>query len=350
MSERSDNLPHVLSAKDFSPDYMEEIFYRAKEFENPLKIFEAEKRLAGAFIGKIAMIRIFFEGSTRTHDSSVAAAQALGMKVLGTPFAKISSSYGTKGESLNDYIETENEIISSVYSGGLIVMRHPEEGSAHKAAEVSRAPIINAGDGQNEHPTQALLDIFTMIEHHRQLKGLHIVLGGDPRYSRTIHSLVEAIVTLEPDVQVTFLSGADLWIDEDMKQKLRERNIDFSETDDFDMALRTADVFYMTRKQEDRIEEPDESDPAYETKMAVIQRAREEYRRFFFTEDSLDRMQEKAILMHPGPQAGEIEAVPANHPKNAVRKQVRHGPRIRAAAFEKSLYIAQKEGRFEQAA
>ena len=347
MAERFEDSPHVLSARQFDREYMNKIFHRADEFADPLNIHEAEWRLTRKFIGKIAMTRIFFEPSTRTLDSSVAAAHALGMKVLGTPFAKVSSSVA-KGESLVDYIETENEIISSVYAGGLIVMRHPEAGSAALAAEVSRVPIINAGDGQNEHPTQALLDIFTIRQHFKTLKGLHIVLGGDPRYSRTIHSLVEAIATIESDVEFTFLSGADLWIDEDIKHQLRDRGINFSETDDMDKALKMADVFYMTRKQEDRIEEPEKADPEYESKMEVIKRARAEYRRYFFRSDSLEKMKENAILMHPGPQAGEIEEVPRNHPKNAVRRQVKHGPRIRAAVFEKSLYLAKEQGWYEQ--
>ena len=349
MPERLENSPHVLSAKDFTPGYMEEIFNRADEFSDLLKISAAEKRLAGNFIGKVVMNRIFFEPSTRTHDSSVAAAQALGMKIMGTPFASLSSSVA-KGESLNDYIRTENQIIKSVFAGGVIVMRHPEEGSAAQVAEISRVPIINAGDGQNEHPTQALLDIYTIVKHFEELKGLHVVLGGDPRYSRTIHSLVEALATLEPDMKFTFLSGADLWIDEDVKKQLRDRQIDFDETDDFEWALKNADVFYMTRKQEDRIEEPKENDPEYESKMAIIRRAREEYRKFYFKQDSIEKMREGAILMHPGPQAGEIEEVPYDHPKNMVGMQVMHGPRIRAAVFENSLALAQEEGRFELAA
>lgn len=178
-------MKHVLSAQQFYPELQDKIFAVADLFREQLTTLEGRQELIGRHVGEV-LINLFYEVSTRTRISFGLAARQMGMIVEGTENAKAFSS-AAKGETLEDTIRVLNE-----YEPAVIVLRHDETGSAQRAAAVSRVPIINAGDGMGEHPTQALLDMYT-IKRYKELDNLHVVIGGDLKKGRTANSLARML-------------------------------------------------------------------------------------------------------------------------------------------------------------
>lgn len=233
--------------------------------------------------GKI-LATLFYEPSTRTRLSFESAMLKLGGSVISTENAKEFSS-AIKGESIQDTIR----IVSSY--ADLIVIRHFEEGAAKKAASVSSVPIINGGDGSGQHPTQALLDLYTIHREIGSIDNTTIAMVGDLKYGRTVRSLCYLLGKFE-NIKTIFIAPQHLSINDDIKDYLDRHNVKFEEQTGLNKYLPQADIVYMTRIQKERM--PD----------AEYQNAKGKYK---ITPESLKLLNEKARLLHPLPHAEEIE-------------------------------------------
>lgn len=301
---------HVLSAEQFSTDDLSVIFAAASELQMADASIESRRELAGRHVGR-QVCSLFYEPSTRTRLSFEQAATKLGAGVVSTENAAQFSS-AAKGETLEDTIQVLNE-----YNFDAIVLRHPEKGSAANAAAVSRVPIINAGDGAGEHPTQALLDMFTIQKFHQRITGLTVVMGGDLLNGRTVRSLARMLAKY-PGNKLSFVSVPELQIGEDIKTVLDEHNVEYAETAELYDAVRDADVVYWTRLQKERLENPD----------AVPNDG------FVIDASALEAMPEGVIIMHPLPRVGEITKEVDNDPRAHYFQQAGNGLYIRMALLD----------------
>lgn len=245
--------------------------------------------------GKI-IATAFFEASTRTRLSFEAAAYRQGAQVIGFSDVSVTSS-GQKGESLEDNIR-----VLSQYADG-IVLRHPKVGAAELAAHVSNVPIINAGDGDNQHPSQTLLDLMTIYEHHNTLDGLRILCCGDLKYGRTIHSLIQALSLFEGCHFVFYpTAGLDLpavYLEGLMKAASRT-NVTFSYVSDFQNGLVDCDVVYLTRLQVERFEKAEASSLVMTGVKAGIRP------NILSVDLIMNHLSEEAIILHPLPRQEEL--------------------------------------------
>src|SRR3989344_2799828 len=219
---------HVLSAKQFDAKLLEQIFILATKVRK-------SKYNKNALTGKI-MATLFYEPSTRTRLSFESAMLRLGGKFISTENAAEFSS-AAKGETIQDTIRVVNS-----YSD-IIVLRHFKPGASEFAAKYSKVPIINAGDGEGEHPTQAILDLYTIFSKFAH-KNIQITMIGDLTYGRTVHSLSQ-LLSLYPGIKLVFCSPKALAIPSNLKSELSSRKIDFEETEDFRMSIKSADVIYQ---------------------------------------------------------------------------------------------------------
>jgi aspartate carbamoyltransferase len=223
----------LVSINDFSKDEIIRTLELAEKFEkNP-----SQRVLEGKVVASL-----FFEPSTRTRLSFESAINRLGGRVIG--FSEASNTSVSKGESLKDTILTVAN-----YSD-LIVMRHPVEGSARFASEVARVPVINAGDGANQHPTQTMLDLYSIRKTQGTLDNLHIVMIGDLKYGRTVHSLLQAMSHF--NTKFTFVSPPELKLPNEYKIFLKEKGLSFTEETEIGKTMDDADIVYMTRVQRER--------------------------------------------------------------------------------------------------
>ncbi|GAB4449003.1 MAG: aspartate carbamoyltransferase [Bacteroidales bacterium] len=229
----------LISIHDYSKENYFKILELAEIFQKNPK--EYENLLNGKVIATL-----FFEPSTRTRLSFESAVQRMGGRIIG--FSDPGSSSVQKGESLKDTILTVAQ-----YSD-LIVMRHPVEGSARWASEVSPVPIVNAGDGANQHPTQCLLDLFTIKETQHRLENLTLTFVGDLKYGRTVHSLIQAMSIFNPTFHL--VSPEALKLPNEYKLMLKEKNIQFYEHTDLTGVLKDSDIVYVTRVQRERFSDP----------------------------------------------------------------------------------------------
>ena len=227
----------LVSIDDLTTDEITRILRLAADFEkNPIQ---------DILHGKV-VATLFFEPSTRTRLSFESAVNKLGGKVIG--FTDSSSSSVTKGETLNDTIRTVNNYVD------LIVMRHPIEGSARYASEISTVPVINAGDGANQHPTQTLLDLYSILKTQGTLDNLNICMVGDLKYGRTVHSLLMAMSRWK--TSFNFVAPEELRMPDEYKLYLRNLGLDYYETADLNEVINMADIVYMTRVQRERFSDP----------------------------------------------------------------------------------------------
>jgi aspartate carbamoyltransferase catalytic subunit len=253
----------------------------------------------------------FYEESTRTRNCFESAAMRLGAGVLSTPNAKFSSV--AKGESLEHTIR-----VMAGYSHG-IVLRHSEEGAAKRAALVSRVPIINAGDGRGQHPTQALLDVYTIQKELGRLDNFGITFVGDLAYGRTVRSLCYLLGKLSNGIDMTFVSPENLRVGEDIKGYLKAKKVRFKESGDLEKALPKADIIYVTRIQKERMSAEDYG------------KARGLY---VINTKNLDLVRPDARIMHPLPIDGEVrlpKRVEGKDPRVAYFRQAEYGMYIRMA-------------------
>jgi aspartate carbamoyltransferase catalytic subunit len=262
--------------------------------------------------GKI-LANLFYEPSTRTSSSFLAAMLRLGGQVI--PINNVQYSSVTKGESLPDTIRTL-ECYADV-----IVLRHPEVGAAATAAHYAQKPIINAGDGVGEHPTQALLDLFTILNELDRVDGLRIAMVGDLKYGRTVHSLTKLLVNY--DIELVLVSPESLKMPEDVLDVVRSNGHRFYITNDVREVISNVDVLYMTRVQKERF-----------TDMAMYDQVKEQY---VIDEALMRHAKERMVLMHPLPRINEISYTVDDDPRSAYFRQMRNGMFIRMALLASVL-------------
>ncbi len=289
---------HLLETQQFDRGALKELFELATSMEN-----HRDDSLHGKILASL-----FYEPSTRTRFSFESAMFRLGGQVITAENANEMSS-AVKGETLEDTILVLNNYADA------IVIRHPEIGTAERAAAVSKVPIINAGDGAGQHPTQALLDLYTIEREFGRIDGAHVAIVGDLRYYRSARSL-SYLLSKFKDVTITGVSMPELTMTEELKAHLRENGVTYKETDSLADAMRDADVIYQTRIQKERL-----SPEAYE-------RTRGHY---VIDKPLADSMKEGAIIIHPLPRVGEITPEVDNSPHAVYFKQVGYGVIIRMA-------------------
>ena len=330
---------HILTTQQFSDKKtLEELFKLANKFE----IWDKKRKIPQFLKGMISA-SVFYEPSTRTRFSFESAMLKLGGEVLTTENAGHFSS-AIKGESLEDSIR----IIGGYCDA--IVIRHYEVGAAERAAKVSLVPIINAGDGAGEHPTQALLDIYTIWKEVGRIDGLKIAMLGDLLHGRTIHSLIH-LLPLFKNIEIFLVSPKELKIPQEYKSFLRERNsrnaaaflefpslapnksklspagslgnIKFTETEDINRVLPQIDVLYTTRIQKERFKS-----------LKTYERVKNS---FVIDEKSLKLLPKKSIIMHPLPRVSEINPIVDNDQRAAYFRQAKNGLYIRMALLKMLL-------------
>jgi aspartate carbamoyltransferase catalytic subunit len=304
------NLHHLIESQQFTKELLFSLFKEADEIRENLG-----KHLHD-LNGKI-LATLFYEPSTRTRLSFETAMLRLGGQVISTENAKEFSS-AIKGESMEDTIR-----VISKYADG-IVMRHYEEGVAKRASEVSNIPIINAGDGKGQHPTQALLDLYTIYRELGKVEGIKIAMVGDLSSGRTVRSLCYLLGKFS-DIEVIFVSPENLKMKEDIKEYLTKHKIKFREENDLHSVLPIADIVYMTRIQKERISIED------------YEKARG---KFIINEDTLKLIRKDARVLHPLPHVEEIDLpirVENNDKRVAYFRQSENGLYIRMALLREML-------------
>lgn len=261
--------------------------------------------------GKI-LVNAFYEASTRTSCSFEAAMKRLGGEVINV---NVLTSSVSKGETLADTIRT-----LQCYSDA-IVLRHPGKGSVHDAADVAEVPIINAGDGTGEHPTQALLDVYTIREELGTVNGLNITLVGDLKHGRTCHSLARLLKLYE--VNINYVSLPSLRMPQEIKDELRKAGKRQEEFEDLDDVIANTDVLYVTRVQEERFENKADFEEASG--------------RYVVTPATLKRAKSNMIIMHPLPRIDEISTEVDYDQRAAYFRQMKYGLYVRMALLAKLL-------------
>ncbi len=300
----------VLSVDQFNVEQLEDIFSLANSIEQRLKDKKGTKELAGKHFGK-QVCTLFYEPSTRTRLSFETAALKLGLGVVSTENAAGFSS-AAKGETIEDTINVLNN-----YGLTAIIIRHPETGAAEKAASVSKVPIVNAGDGTGEHPTQALLDAYTIKKQFGRLDNLKVVMGGDLKYGRTVRSLCR-LLSLYPNNHISFVSTPELHMEQDIKDLLKKSGTTYEETDSVNTAFKDANVVYWTRLQKDRIKTADSIDISD----------------FTLTPEKIALLPEDSILLHPLPRITEITPEVDADPRAKYFEQAGNGLYIRMALLD----------------
>ena len=304
-------MKHVIESQQFGRKLLSSLFSMAdkleKKTETPLK-------------GKI-MAALFYEPSTRTRFSFESAMLRLGGSVITTENAKEFSS-AAKGETLEDSIRVINNYVD------VIVLRHYEEGASARAARVSRVPVINAGDGAGQHPTQALLDLYTIKKELGKIDGISIAFVGDLLHGRTIRSL-SYLLGKYKNIKIYFVSPRALKVGEDIKAYLKKYKVDYTETADLDSVVPKVDVLYQTRIQKERFKNEKE----YQKLKGCYQIDRK----------LVKRMKAKSIIMHPLPRVDEILPEVDKSSKAIYFKQARYGLLIRMALLKYLLEPNQKK-------
>jgi len=298
-------LRHLRGPNDLDRSLIEQLLERAAILE---RVDSEEAPLRGRLLATL-----FYEPSTRTRFSFEAAMYRLGGQVLSAENAARASS-AAKGESLEDTIK-----IVSGYTDA-IVLRHPEVGAVDRAARAAQVPVISAGDGAGHHPTQALLDLYTIKKELGRLDHLRVGLAGDLRYGRTARSLA-LLLSRFPGNELVMISPTELRMGMDIQDQLKGSRV--VETDDFEAAIAGLDVLYQTRIQAERFGSPEE----YERYRGV----------YVVTVDLMHRLPEHAIVMHPLPRVGEIDPLVDADPRAAYFRQARNGLWTRMAVLEWAL-------------
>ncbi|MDP3973302.1 MAG: aspartate carbamoyltransferase [Candidatus Daviesbacteria bacterium] len=293
----------IIDINDFSKEELLFILKLAKKFDPQ---YVRRKRSNYLLLrGKIAGL-LFFEQSTRTEQSFRSAAQRVGMGIIG--FNDPESTSIHKGESFSDTIR-----IMDSYADCLII-RHPESGAARQAADVAEIPVINAGDGPNQHPTQTLLDLYTILKEAAKLENITIALMGDLKYGRTVHALSIALSHFK--VKQIFISHPSLKMPEEFIKILKERRVEYEEFDNLPARLK-ADFLYQTRVQKERF-----------NNLKEYKRVKDQ---FILGKDFIKYLDKGLKLMHPLPRVNEIDPVLDAHPNAVYFKQARNGLYVREA-------------------
>lgn len=305
-----DTLRHLVTAADLSRPLLADVFALAREME------QVVARQGGSDDLRFRVLAtLFYEPSTRTRFSFEVAMMRLGGVVVSAENAREHSS-GAKGETLEDTAR-----IVGGYADGILV-RHYEAGAAARMAAVSPVPIINAGDGAHEHPTQAVLDLFTIEREMGRIDGLSIALVGDLANGRTVHSLCR-LLALYNDVRLYLVSPAVTRMQPDVLEALRAGGVAYQEVDDLASVVGEVDVLYQTRVQKERFAHPDDYRRA--SGIYVVDRA------------LMERLRPHAIVMHPLPRVDEITPDVDADPRAAYFRQARNGLFVRMALLKMLL-------------
>ncbi|MEI7523783.1 MAG: aspartate carbamoyltransferase [Mariniphaga sp.] len=301
------NPKSLISITDFTKEEYLKIMRLAEDFEaNP-----NQKLLQGKVIATL-----FFEPSTRTRLSFETAINRLGGKIIG--FSDSSSSSVSKGETLHDTIR-----MVSNYAD-MIIMRHPMEGSARYASEVSGVPVINAGDGANQHPSQTLLDMYSIIKTQGSLDNVNLFLVGDLKYGRTVHSLLMAMLQFDNPI-FNFIAPPELAMPNEYKIHLTSKGIRYYEHAEFTDIINAADIIYMTRVQKERFIDPVE----YEKVKNV----------YILRNEMLKNTKENMRILHPLPRINEIHTDVDSNPKAYYFTQAKNGVFTRMAIIAHLLNL-----------
>lgn len=289
---------NLVSINDFTKEEQLRVIELAQEFEkNPTQ----------KLLEDYVVATLFFEPSTRTRLSFESAVSRLGGKIIG--FTDSASSSVKKGESLKDTIRTVAN-----YSD-LIVMRHPMEGSARWASEVSDVPIINAGDGANQHPTQTLLDMYSIKQTQGKLDDLNIVFVGDLKYGRTVHSLTIALCNFNCTFHL--VSPEVLKLPSSVKLHIKDKNLEYYQYTDLNDVIDKADILYMTRIQRERFSDPIEYEKVKDS--------------YILKNEMLDNTRDNLKVLHPLPRVNEINEDVDDNLKAYYFQQALNGVYVREA-------------------
>lgn len=294
----------LISINDYTKEQQLRILDIAEDFEkNP------RQRLLENYV----VATLFFEPSTRTRLSFESAASYLGGKIIG--FSDTSSTSVQKGESLRDTIKTVAN-----YSD-VIVMRHPKEGSARFASEVSHVPVINAGDGANQHPTQCLLDLYSIRKTQGKLDGLNIAFVGDLKYGRTVHSLVQALSQF--NCKFSLVSPLELKLPSSVKIHIKEKNLEYFQTTNIEEVIPNVDILYMTRIQKERFSDPMDYEKIKNS--------------YILKNDMLQNTKSNLRIMHPLPRVNEINEDVDDNKSAYYFQQALNGVYVRQALLTSIL-------------
>jgi aspartate carbamoyltransferase catalytic subunit len=298
---------HIIEVEQFERPWTEALFRQSDEMRT---VAPADRPLTGKILATL-----FYEPSTRTRLSFESAMLRLGGEVISTENAREFSS-ALKGETVEDTVR-----IIGGYADG-IVIRHHEQGAAARAARVSPVPVINGGDGPGEHPTQALLDLYTIHHELGTFDGLTISLVGDLRYGRAVRSLA-LLLGMSKRTKLIFVSPPAVPMGDDVKHYLDTQGVDWHDEENLLEAVAESDVVYQTRIQRERFATPDEA------------RAAEGH--YIVTPDTMKSMKPDAILLHPLPRVAEIAADVDHDPRAAYFRQARNGVFVRMALLNELL-------------
>lgn len=288
----------LISIHDFTKEEILHVLDIAREFE---------KNKSQTLLRDKVIACIFFEPSTRTRLSFETASNRLGARVIG--FSDAGNTSISKGETLKDTIKMVSNYVD------LIVMRHPLEGSARYASEVASVPVINAGDGANQHPSQTLLDLYTIRQTQGRLENININMVGDLKYGRTVHSLLQALSHFSPTF--TFTAPDELKMPQEYKDFLSRKQIPFTETSELEGNISRNDILYMTRVQQERFTDPME----YEKVKNV----------YSLTASMLKNAKPTMKILHPLPRINEISQDVDDTPYAYYFKQAENGVYVRMA-------------------
>lgn len=300
---------HLLSPLDMSVEELDSLFDLANDIEkNPDKYADACRNK------KIATL--FYEPSTRTRLSFEAAMINLGGQVLG--FSEAASSSAAKGESVADTIK-----IVSCYAD-ICAMRHPKEGSALVAANNASIPVINAGDGGHQHPTQTLTDLLTIRSLKGKLGGFTIGLCGDLKFGRTVHSLINALLRYD-DVKFVLISPEELKVPDYIRDAIKEAGCEFEEVTNLENAMGDLDILYMTRVQRERFFNEEDYIRLKDS--------------FILTKEKMKDAREDMLVLHPLPRVNEISVKVDKDPRAVYFKQAQYGVYVRMALILKLMEV-----------
>ena len=288
----------VISVKDLTKADIQKILNVAQQLK---------KKPRPELLKHKVMASLFFEPSTRTRLSFETAMERLGGRVVGFAEAGVSSS--SKGESLYDAMKIVGQYVD------VVAMRHPVEGSARRAAESTDKPVLNGGDGANQHPTQTLLDLFTIYETQKKLNGLAIAMVGDLKYGRTVHSLASALTHF--GARLYFVAPEMLQMPDYICKELKDKKIKYSLHEDINEVVNKVDILYMTRIQKERFTDP-----------LDYERAKDVY---VLTKDHLAKAKKNMRVMHPLPRVNEIATEVDDTPHAYYFEQAENGLYARQA-------------------
>ncbi len=297
---------NLISITDFSKEEIIRITELAAEFEaNPYQPLLEGKVIAS----------LFFEPSTRTRLSFESAINRLGARVIG--FSDTANTSVSKGETFHDTITTISNYCD------MIVMRHSLEGAPRYASEISKVPVVNAGDGANQHPSQTLLDLYSIKKTQGGLDGINIMMIGDLKYGRTVHSLLQALSHF--NTKFTFVAPPELQMPDEYKLFLKEKGLPFEEKREIDEAIDKADIVYMTRVQRERFTDPME----YERVKNV----------YVLHNSMLENTKPNMRILHPLPRVNEIATDVDSNPKAYYFNQTENGVYTRMAIISYLLGV-----------